>query len=183
MRKLYSFLMLFFVVCLISFSPVVGAQDGQGDEDCDPVTAIGSATITGPNTGIGQTDWIIDGKAYFGDITLTFTPPTPQPNGTLTLNASHTFTFFKKLTGGGRASTSSGSITTSDSAVFTPTSNPSIYTLLVNSNIISGTGNFSETTGQLVFNGQIFIGPDGIPTGSASSITGSFCEDENENEQ
>jgi hypothetical protein len=105
----------------------------------DPVSGSGSADLdllTG--TAVGQAELTIGDSTLFAEVFVQLTSQVPGDDGSLHATATHRFKF------------DNGSITTTDKGVIDTDG-----TLNEHLTIVSGTGDFEGTTGELAVHGQV----------------------------
>lgn len=184
MNKLRFSINFLLIVIMLVFGPATFANNktsnnfytpsnisfhGDKDNKCQEGSGFGSGFLVNPTTVEGSGFMTMKNKTYSIKIKVTILSTTPQPDGRLILSTSHYIEYYPNK----NAPKAIGTLTTQDVAVFTPTTNPGVYSLHTDATITNGTGIFKHDTGTLVFDGQA-----NFNTGFIEAVINSYtCKD------
>jgi hypothetical protein len=162
-----------FRACILSITLIIflglapNAWASDGDNKCDDFTgAVLSGSMTSQTMGVSQ------GTATIGDKNYTFvsnamiTGFTPNPDGSLSITATHKIFFYN---GEGELV---GSISTMDMGTFSPTAQPGIFDINDTFVIVSGTDRFNKACGKL----SVHVTLNAIQNTTTGTVTGSVCK-------
>jgi len=141
MKQVVSYLLSCILLFTVFFFAPTNTQASGS-----PQIVAGTATsvVTGPDTASGNAKFVIGSKSYTATFSIVFAIMPPDANGVSQTVSSHIFTVKDSK---GRAA---GTFTTSDKGVLRPVPNkPGFFTLSNDLKIVSGTGSFSNTKGDI----------------------------------
>ncbi|MBN8724775.1 MAG: hypothetical protein J0M03_17690 [Acidobacteria bacterium] len=170
MKKLAHVLILTLCFGILVPTNQISAYNNNNNQErhCDRGSGFGTGQFTSPTTAEGVINIRIDRTDYYVTANVTILSLIPQADGSLVGTATHTLKFYR----GSALGKFEGTITTSDNAVFTPTSTPGVYTLYNNARISNGTGKFRRAVGGFEFTGTA----DFVNGTTATPITAVICD-------
>lgn len=156
------------IAVVVTMAPAVVSRTAMAEEgDCKALNGSATGSAVSPNEITGSAVFTYNQREYQTRIRVIISSIVPNPDGALTVNATHSFEFFQQS----EAEPVVGTIATIDQALFTPTGQPGVFALSAISPLSGGSGIFSHVNGSLTFEGVADLAAGNF----AADISGVIC--------